>query len=157
MKALQQAGFVLAIATNQPGPAKGQFTKEAVARTNTALLERLASSGVDIAATEVCLHHPEGGPGGDPSLIGACECRKPKAGMLVALIQRLRADREQSWMIGDSLVDLQAGLAAGLKTGLVFSPNRCELCPMREASKSPEPDAHGETLLAVATAILGRK
>ncbi len=158
MKALQRAGFVLAMATNQPGPAKGQFTREAVARTNTALLARLASSGVDIAATEVCLHHPEGGPGGEPSLIGACECRKPKAGMLVALIQRLGADREQSWMIGDSLVDLQAGLAAGLKTGLVFSPNRCELCPMREAaSKSPEPDAHGETLLAVATAILGRK
>jgi D-glycero-D-manno-heptose 1,7-bisphosphate phosphatase len=156
MRALQEAGYVLAMATNQPGPAKGQFSAEAVARTNAALVEQLASSGVDIAATEVCLHHPEGGPGGDVSLVRACDCRKPRAGMLNALIQKLRADRSQSWMIGDSVTDLQAGLAAGLETGLVFSPARCELCPMRVAPGSPKPDVHGTTLFEIASAILQR-
>jgi D-glycero-D-manno-heptose 1,7-bisphosphate phosphatase len=154
MRALQEGGYVLAMATNQPGPAKGQFSAEAVARTNAALIARLASSGIEIAAVEVCLHHPDGGPGGDPALVRACACRKPKAGMLDALIERLQGDRKRSWMIGDSVVDLQAGVAAGVKTGLVFSPNRCELCPMREVSRSPEPHVHGATLLEVAAAIL---
>ena len=68
MRALQDAGYLLAIATNQPAPAKGQFSAEAVKRTNDALLSRLASEGVRIAGVEVCMHHPEGGPGGDATL-----------------------------------------------------------------------------------------
>ena len=42
MRALQDAGFVLAIATNQPAPAKGQFSADAVRRTNDALVALLA-------------------------------------------------------------------------------------------------------------------
>jgi histidinol phosphatase-like enzyme len=74
--------------------------------------------------------------------------------MLNALVQNLDADRAQSWMIGDSVSDIQAGVGAGLKTGLVFSSNRCELCPMRGASVSPAPEVYGATLLEVAAAIL---
>jgi len=154
MRALQEAGYLLAMATNQPGPAKGQFSVEAVTRTNAALLELLSRHGIEIAAAEVCIHHPEGGPGGDASLVGPCDCRKPRPGMLNALIQKLDADRAQSWMIGDSVSDIQAGVGAGLKTGLVFASNRCELCPMRGASASPAPDVHGATLREIATAIL---
>ncbi len=156
MRVLQGAGYVLAIATNQPGPAKGQFSAEAVAHTNAALMNQLASHGIEIAALEVCLHHPEGGPGGDPSLVRACDCRKPRAGMLNSLIDRLKAVRDQSWMIGDSVTDLQAGVAAGLKTALVFASNRCELCPMQAVPRSPTPEVHGATLLEVATGILRR-
>src|SRR6202041_1694204 len=65
MRALQDAGFVLAIATNQPAPAKGQFSADAVRRTNDALVAMLAKQGVRIAALEACMHHPEGGAGGD--------------------------------------------------------------------------------------------
>jgi D-glycero-D-manno-heptose 1,7-bisphosphate phosphatase len=142
------------MATNQPGPAKGQWSADAVARTNAALLELLSHRGIEIAAAEVCMHHPEGGPGGDPSLVRSCDCRKPRPGMLNALVQNLDADRAQSWMIGDSVSDIQAGVGAGLKTGLVFSSNRCELCPMRGASVSPAPEVYGATLLEVAAAIL---
>jgi len=154
LRALQEAGYVLAMATNQPGPAKGQWSADAVARTNAALLELLSHRGIEIAAAEVCMHHPEGGPGGDPSLVRSCDCRKPRPGMLNALVQNLDADRAQSWMIGDSVSDIQAGVGAGLKTGLVFSSNRCELCPMRGASVSPAPEVYGATLLEVAAAIL---
>src|SRR5215469_7578302 len=79
MRALQDAGFTLAMATNQPAPAKGQFSADAVRATNAALVEKLAAQGVRIAAVEVCMHHPEGGEGGDPALAVACDCRKPKA------------------------------------------------------------------------------
>jgi D-glycero-D-manno-heptose 1,7-bisphosphate phosphatase len=156
MRALQDAGYVLAIATNQPGPAKGQFSEAAVRRTNHALVARLAAEGIRIAAVEVCMHHPEGGSGGDPSLVCACACRKPKPGMLNALLERLGGDRPSSWMIGDAGGDLEAGSAAGLSTGLVFAPNRCELCPLRSGppALTPAPDAHGATLLELARAIL---
>jgi D-glycero-D-manno-heptose 1,7-bisphosphate phosphatase len=154
MRALQDAGYLLAIATNQPAPAKGQFSAEAVKRTNDALLSRLASEGVRIAGVEVCMHHPDGGPGGDPTLVGSCDCRKPKPGMLTTLMTRLGADPAASWMIGDGSGDLEAGRAAGVKTALVFARNRCELCPLRDGPGGLRPDVHGPTLREIATAIL---
>ena len=154
MRALQDAGYLLAIATNQPAPAKGQFSAEAVKRTNDALMSRLASEGVRIAGVEVCMHHPEGGPGGDATLVGPCDCRKPKAGMLRTLLTRLGAEPKLSWMIGDGAGDLEAGRAAGVKTALVFARNRCELCPLRDGPEALQPDVHGPTLREIAAAIL---
>jgi D-glycero-D-manno-heptose 1,7-bisphosphate phosphatase len=126
LRELQAAGFVLAIATNQPGPAKGQATREQVARTNEALVALLADAGIRIADIEVCMHHPAGGPGGDPALVGPCECRKPRPGMLIALMTRHGADPATTWMIGDSLVDMEAGRAAGVTTVQV-GPNGVSL------------------------------
>ena len=156
MRMLAGAGYLLCIATNQPAPAKGQFSARAVKRTNDALIERLAGEGVHIAALEVCMHHPTGGPAGDPSLAVACDCRKPKPGMLNALANRLGADRAGSWMIGDSAGDIEAGRAASLRAGLVFSPSRCELCPMRSAPTGLVVDAFGATLLELANIIVVR-
>lgn len=155
MRAFQEAGFALAIATNQPGPAKGQVSAAAVQRTNDALVARLAEQGVHVAALEACLHHPQGGPGGDPSLVRVCDCRKPKPGLLRSLMSRLEGDAAHSWMIGDAVADVQAGQAAALKTALVFASNRCELCPLRAGPGAVRPDAHGATLLEVLRAIMG--
>jgi D-glycero-D-manno-heptose 1,7-bisphosphate phosphatase len=154
MRALAAAGYVLAIATNQPAPAKGQFSADAVRRTNDALVERLRKEGVAIAAVEACMHHPQGGPGGDASLVGDCNCRKPKGGMLDAIVARFGADRSRSWMLGDSAGDVQAARAAGLRAGLVFASSRCELCPLRCGPAGLIPDAHGATLAELAGAIL---
>lgn len=154
MRALQDAGYVLAMATNQPAPAKGQFSADAVRRTNDALLALLAEQGVRIAAVEVCMHHPEGGAGGDPALVKRCDCRKPRPGMLTALVERLDADPARSWMIGDGAGDIEAGRAAGLRTALVFASNRCELCPLRDGPRGLAPDVHGASLVEVANGIL---
>jgi D-glycero-D-manno-heptose 1,7-bisphosphate phosphatase len=109
---------------------------------------------VRIAAVEVCMHHPDGGQGGDASLVVRCDCRKPKPGMLTALLGRLGADRARSWMIGDAAGDLEAGRAAGVKTALVFASNRCELCPLRACPGALLPDVHGPTLVEVARGIV---
>ena len=155
LRVLSGAGFVLAMATNQPGPAKGQISRAAVARTNAALLALLAAEGVPIAAVEVCEHHPEGGPGGDPALVQVCDCRKPRPGMLRSLVARLGADPARSWAIGDSAADVEAGRAAGLRTALLLPPSRCELCPLRGRSDMGA-DVHGATLVEIASAIRGR-
>jgi D-glycero-D-manno-heptose 1,7-bisphosphate phosphatase len=154
MRILQRAGFAIAIATNQPAPAKGQFSAAAVERTNAALVARLEAEGVTVSALEACMHHPEGGPGGDASLVRDCDCRKPRPGMLQNIIARLGADPGASWMIGDGSGDLEAGRAAGCKTALVFAKNRCELCPLRGGPEGLRPDVHGPTLTELARAIL---
>ena len=154
MRALEDGGFTLAIATNQPAPAKGQFSADAVRATNDALVARLAGAGVTIAAVEVCMHHPDGGEGGDPALVARCDCRKPGPGMLTALVGRLGADAARSWMIGDGAGDLEAGRAAGVKTALVFASNRCELCPLRAGPGALLPDVYGPTLREIARGIL---
>ena len=119
LRVLRDAGFVLTIATNQPGAAKGQATREDIARTNAALLAMLAAESIHVAHLEVCLHHPVGGPSGDRALVGPCECRKPRPGMLLKLLTITGSDRATTWMIGDSTVDVEAGQAAGVRSARI--------------------------------------
>ncbi|MBN2192541.1 MAG: HAD-IIIA family hydrolase [Polyangiaceae bacterium] len=153
LAALADAGFVLAIATNQPGPAKGQISVAAVERTNRALVAMLAEHGIEIAAVEVCMHHPRGGPGGVSELVRACDCRKPQPGLLLSALRRLRLDPARSFMIGDSPGDVLAARAAGIGAALVFSPHRCELCPQRHGPTA-RPDLMGAQFDEVVAAIL---
>jgi D-glycero-D-manno-heptose 1,7-bisphosphate phosphatase len=128
---LRDAGFVLAMATNQPGAAKGQLPRSAIERTNAALVEMLAAEGIEIAQVATCFHHPDGGPGADAALVGPCACRKPKPGLLVELIRDLELDAAASWMIGDTDADALAARAAGMRSALVLDTRRCELCPLK--------------------------
>jgi D-glycero-D-manno-heptose 1,7-bisphosphate phosphatase len=161
LRLLRDAGYVFGVATNQPGPAKGQFTADAVRRTNDALVALLGKEGIAIERVETCMHHPDGGPPGskgDASLVGPCDCRKPRPGMVETLVRELGVSRAASWMVGDSAADVEAGAAARVRTALVFPSNRCELCPLRagvsEVGKKAVPTVHGATLLAVAREIL---
>ena len=132
LRALGDAGFTLAIATNQPGAAKGQIPREAIHRTNRALVEKLAAEGITIAAVATCLHHPEGGPGGEAELARACDCRKPAPGLLLDLCRDLGLTPAQSWMVGDTRADVDAARRAGMRAGLLLDTRRCELCPLRD-------------------------
>ena len=154
--ALADAGFTLAIATNQPGAAKGQIPLAAIERTNRALVEMLAREGVTIAAVAVCLHHPEGGPGGDPALVQACACRKPAPGLITELIGRLGLDARATWMIGDTDADVEAARRAGVRSGLLLDTRRCELCPLRggERDGAIRPDLVAPRFDRLAAAIL---
>jgi D-glycero-D-manno-heptose 1,7-bisphosphate phosphatase len=153
LAALRDAGYALCVATNQPGPAKGQFSRAAVERTNLALTELLAGHGIELSAFEVCLHHPTGGPGGDPALVQACDCRKPQPGMLVRALAKLGVAASASWMIGDSPMDVQAARAAGTRAALIWLMNRCELCPLRDGP-GVVPDLAGSRFDQIASEII---
>jgi D-glycero-D-manno-heptose 1,7-bisphosphate phosphatase len=153
LRLLVKGGYRLAIATNQPGPAKGHFSRAAVEATNAALVDQLGQLGVPIARVAACMHHPDGGAGGDASLVGPCACRKPKPGLLIELMQGLGFSPSQTWMIGDSMADVEAARAAGVRSALLFADNRCELCPLRNGPKVV-PDAHAAKLPELARAIL---
>ncbi|KYF66645.1 sugar-phosphatase [Sorangium cellulosum] len=154
LRRLSDAGFLLAIATNQPGAAKGQVPWAAIERTNRALVDGLREAGVAIAALAACPHHPEGGPGGDPALIGPCACRKPAPGMLTSIARDLDLDVAASWMIGDAPSDVAAARAAGMRAGLLLDRRRCELCPLRGEVELPCPDRAAPRLDLLAAEIL---
>lgn len=121
--------FRFAIATNQPGPAKGQYTAAAMTATHDALLAILAGQGIVVEHVAACTHHPDGGPGGDVALVGPCDCRKPAPGLVLQVLEALGAPREGSWMVGDQVGDVRAGKAAGVAAALLLDTRRCELCP----------------------------
>jgi D-glycero-D-manno-heptose 1,7-bisphosphate phosphatase len=129
---LVASGYVLALATNQPGAAKGELPRGAIEATTSALIERLGRAGIPIAATRICLHHPIGGESGEASLIERCACRKPEPGMFLELLSELELDAASSWSIGDTPTDVLAAQRAGLKSALLAPLGRCELCPLRE-------------------------
>jgi D-glycero-D-manno-heptose 1,7-bisphosphate phosphatase len=107
------AGCLVVVVTNQPGPAKGQYTRADVAATNRALGEACARAGAPLDAIYVCEHHETGGPGGDVTLIVACDCRKPRPGLILAAARDLAIDLARSTVIGDSERDMAAGSSAG--------------------------------------------
>lgn len=128
LASLREAGYTLAIASNQPHAARGQVPVAAIDRVNDALLERLRTEGITIASARRCLHYPDLVDGGDSALSVSCDCRKPRPGMLDALISELDLDRAATWMVGDTAADLGAAHAAGIRCGLLMRARRCELC-----------------------------
>src|SRR5258706_14246312 len=114
LRRLAGLGFERIVISNQPGPAKGHFTLADLERTNARLRDLLP-----LDAIYVCPHHPEGGPGGDPRLIRVCDCRKPKPGLLLQAARERGIALSQSVFVGDSVDDVRAGHAAGVRTVLM--------------------------------------
>jgi D-glycero-D-manno-heptose 1,7-bisphosphate phosphatase len=111
---LQRAGLALVIVTNQSGLARGYFTRAQFAQLQQPLLQRLQDeAGVTLLDVELCPHAPD--DQGRP----ACLCRKPAPGMLIRAAQRHGLDLTRSWIVGDTLDDVEAGHRAGCR-GLLF-------------------------------------
>jgi D-glycero-D-manno-heptose 1,7-bisphosphate phosphatase len=72
--------------------------------------------------------------------------------MLVEIIDALGLDRATSWMVGDTRSDVEAGQAAGVKTGLLFDTKRCELCPLR-SGPAVKPDVSAPSFRELVRAI----
>ncbi|SFC32082.1 D-glycero-D-manno-heptose 1,7-bisphosphate phosphatase [Marinospirillum celere] len=100
---LYKAGWILAIATNQSGLARGHFQQEDLDAMHSKLLAAVHAQGADIHHIAWCPHGPE----------NTCQCRKPKPGLLYQIALALNIDLEKAIMVGDALRDLQAGKAAG--------------------------------------------
>ena len=103
---LNRAGFTVIVVTNQRCIAKGLMTVVELENMHQRMTELLAGSGAIIDGTFYCPHEIE----------PVCECRKPAPGMLLNAARLHGIDLSGSWMIGDSDIDIQAGVNAGCKT-----------------------------------------
>ncbi|MER8012042.1 HAD family hydrolase [Streptomyces sp. NPDC094149] len=116
LQALQHAGFALIVVTNQSGLARGLVDEAAIAPMHRRLQELLARYQVQLDGIYLCPHHPDGAV---PRFSIACSCRKPAPGMLHQAASDLDCDLPSSWMVGDSICDVDAGNRAGTRTALV--------------------------------------
>lgn len=110
---LQQAGFTIAIATNQSGIGRGYYSQATLhamhQKMNTLLL---AAGGAEIQTIAFCPHTPD----------DHCDCRKPKPGLLDQIQQQLGLTSLQGMtLVGDSLRDLQAARQRQMQPVLVLS------------------------------------
>ena len=110
---LQQAGFLLIIATNQSGIGRGYYTEDDFQKLCQWMKERFEENGVRVDEIFLCPHHPEKAL---PAYRMECDCRKPKPGMLLSAQKKWRIDMKSSLMVGDKPGDMQAALAAGVGT-----------------------------------------
>lgn len=116
LKLLAQLGYIFVVVTNQSGIARGYYTEEDLEILNNYIGKVLEKEGVKIEKFYFCPHHPEKGVG---KYRVDCNCRKPNPGMLEQAIKEFDIDREKSFMVGDNISDIEAGINAGVKPILV--------------------------------------
>ena len=113
LKKLQDNGYLLIVATNQGGLAKGWYTEEELGKMHAHLRETYRKHDVEFTDIFYCPHHPQ--------FTGDCDCRKPKPGLLLRGIEKYNIDPSLSYFIGDRERDVDAGTAAGVKGILINS------------------------------------
>jgi D-glycero-D-manno-heptose 1,7-bisphosphate phosphatase len=123
LQLLQQEGYCFVVISNQAGVAKGFFDYADLEKVEQKLDFLLKPAGITIDKYLFCPHYPEGKV---EKYAVACECRKPKPGMILQAAKDLEIDTEQSWMIGDILNDAEAGNRAGCRTILINNGNETE-------------------------------
>lgn len=114
---LYQAGFKVVVATNQSGIARGLLTLETLKLIHSKLQGLLSPLNAQIEHFYFCPHGPQDN----------CSCRKPKPGMMHQIIEDYFSNVNindtnylaKTYVIGDSLRDLDAGIAAGAQVALV--------------------------------------
>jgi len=153
VRAINQAGWLAVIVTNQAGVARGYFPEVVVDEVNGRLRESMAAGGARLDGLYVCLHHPTVG---EPPYRRDCDCRKPRPGMLRRAEEELGADLARSWVVGDRLSDVQLAWSVGARGALVLSGygkgESTYLAPQWERT----PDLVAPNALFAVEQILGR-
>lgn len=120
---LCQAGFQVAVATNQSGLARGYFSQADLDAMHQKMTQLVEAEGGSFAHIAWCPHGPD----------DQCDCRKPLPGLIHQIEQALDVSAKGAWMVGDSLRDLQAGAAAGCQVALVKTGKGEKTQPKLEA------------------------
>ena len=105
---LKAAGFLLIVVTNQPDVGRGTVNRESVELMHRKLCETVPS----LDGIEVCYH--AGARYGE-----ACDCRKPRPGMLLRAAARHAIELKESFLIGDRWRDIDCAHAAGCRAVFV--------------------------------------
>lgn len=134
LRRLKEHGFRLVVVTNQAGVARGYYKEEDVVALHEALNKRLSKEGATIDHFFYCPHHPIHGI---MEYKKDCHCRKPETGMFEMAESFYAPDKDHSYMIGDKLLDTEAGNRYGLSSILVGTGYGKDIYDsMSEAEKS---------------------
>jgi D,D-heptose 1,7-bisphosphate phosphatase len=117
LKRLHRAGFARVLVTNQSAVGRGMLSEDRLDQIHAELDRQLAAQGATIDAIYYCTAAPVGD---DPTAVENPD-RKPGPGMLLRAAADLKLDLSASWMVGDLISDVLAGLNAGCRSILVLS------------------------------------
>lgn len=122
IRRINASGYLAIVITNQPVVARGLCQIEDVERIHMKMETLLGREGVYLDEIKFCPHHPDKGyPEENPVYKIPCRCRKPDIGMIQECVEQFNIDLTQSWMVGDTTVDIQTGKNAGTRTALVLT------------------------------------
>ena len=111
LQLLKDAGYKIFVISNQGGISKGYFTQKDLDEVNRKMLIEIKKGGGKIDRLFYCIHHDKDN----------CECRKPKTGLIEQAAKTMRIDFKETYIIGDSIRDVEAGKRIGMKTIFVSS------------------------------------
>lgn len=122
IKLINEAGYLAIVITNQPVVARGLCEIKDVENIHNKMKTILGREGTFFDDVVFCPHHPDKGyPEENPIYKISCKCRKPETGMIDSCVDKFNIDIDNSWMIGDTTIDIKTGENAGLNTALVLT------------------------------------
>lgn len=125
IKAINKSSYLAIVVTNQPVIARGDCTFEELQTIHDKMETELGKAGAFVDAIYVCPHHTDKGFEGErPEYKSNCDCRKPKPGLLLQAAKDFNIDLRESYMIGDSHRDVEAGENAGVKKSIKVEENK---------------------------------
>ncbi|WP_339898945.1 D-glycero-beta-D-manno-heptose 1,7-bisphosphate 7-phosphatase [uncultured Gilvimarinus sp.] len=139
---LYKAGYTVVVATNQSGLARGYFDLDDLEAMHAKLTQLVEAEGAELGAIFYCPHGPDDN----------CKCRKPLPGLVDAIEAEFNTSAEGVAFIGDSLRDLETGLAKGCRLILVETGNGIATRAQLDQSDgdNPEYSLSGQTVTLVA-------
>lgn len=108
---LKKAGYLVTIATNQSGIARGFYSEQTLQQMHDKLAKLLAEFDVSIDGIFHCPHVPD----------DACKCRKPKPGMLLDIARQFEIKLSQTPFVGDTITDIRTARAVNAQAILVLT------------------------------------
>lgn len=116
IKMLNDADIPVVVISNQSGLARGYFPEELLDAVHDKMNGLLAEKGAHVDGIYYCPHHPEAK---EERFRAACNCRKPKPGLVLRAAEEMHLDPEQSFVVGDRWSDIKTAANCGATSILV--------------------------------------
>jgi len=145
VRSVNQAGMRVIVVTNQSGIARGYLSEGDLDEIHRRIRELFERERARIDAFYHCPHLPQG-PVGEYSI--RCDCRKPEPGLLIRASREWKLDLSESFVVGDSLRDIEAGRRAGCRTALVLTGyGSTEVEKLKSLPEASTPDCLASDIL----------
>lgn len=143
---LRSHGFLVLVVTNQSGIARGLYTREAVEAIHARIQELLGAVGTRVDAFYYCPHAPSEG----------CACRKPGTALFEQAARDHHLDLGGCAIIGDRILDVEAGARLGMTTVYVPEPGAESNYPQEREKANEAADLLAPNFLSAVHLLLAR-